>query len=115
MVAGSGPLLRGALANVLDNAIRYAGARGRVRVTIGVDLHEIRLVVEDSGAGIPEAARERVLEPFVRGVGVDADLSGFGLGLAVTQRIIAAHGGSIVVASSPDLGGAAFTLQLPRA
>ena len=69
------------------------------------------LEVADSGPGIPEHLRERVLEPFFstkeRGKAT-------GLGLSVTERIVASHGGVLEIRSSAELGGAAIRIYLPR-
>ena len=72
------------------------------------------LVVEDSGAGIAVADRERVFLPFCRGDNaVRTGSAGFGLGLAIVRRIVEAHGGRVAVADSV-LGGARFTVELSR-
>jgi two-component system, OmpR family, sensor kinase len=66
----------------------------------------VRLVVDDDGPGIPEADHRRVFERFVRLDG------GSGLGLAIVAELVAAHGGTVGVASSP-LGGARVEVTLP--
>jgi len=102
--------------NLLDNATRHG--RTKVRVTLGtveVDGVDpvVRLVVEDDGPGISSEERGRVFERFARlEEGRERDAGGAGLGLALTQRIVEAHGGTIRIESS-DLGGAAFVVELP--
>ncbi len=100
-----------ALRNLLTNAARYA--RGRVRVGWELEGEALRLVVEDDGPGVPEAERERVFQPFARlDEARDRGSGGVGLGLAIVQRILAAHGGSVSVEAS-ELGGARFVTRWP--
>ena len=69
--------------------------------------------VEDDGPGVPAAERERVFERFRRLDEARArDAGGSGLGLAIVREVVAAHGGSVVLDSSP-LGGARFVVRLP--
>jgi two-component system phosphate regulon sensor histidine kinase PhoR len=102
------------LANLVDNAIKYGRAQGRV--TVGgkmVDDHKIEIFVRDDGPGIPPEALDRVFERFYR---VDKarsrDQGGTGLGLSIVKHIVQAHGGKVWVES--ELGkGAAFYFTLP--
>lgn len=93
-VTGSRQLLFQALANLVDNAIKNTPAGGAI--TLAVERHptEIRLVVADTGPGIPETERDHVLEPFVR---LDSSRStpGSGLGLALVAAIARLHGARI--------------------
>jgi signal transduction histidine kinase len=74
----------------------------------------VRLRVEDDGPGIPEADRERVLERFVRLDDARArDDGGSGLGLAIVAELVAAHGGTVAIASS-RIGGTRVEITLPR-
>ena len=94
--------------NLLENAShprRRAGRRRpRARRTTGWLLR-----VADDGPGIPEAERERLLEPFARGRGTTAP--GTGLGLAIVAQQVALHGGTLTMADSP-LGGLAVEVRL---
>ncbi len=104
--------LRRALRNLIENAVRY-GTRCRVRIE--GDRHEVRILVEDDGPGIPEAEQERVFEPFVRLEGSrSSQTGGIGLGLAIARSIVRAHGGDIRLANRPG-GGLAVTVALPAA
>jgi signal transduction histidine kinase len=106
---GDRVLLREALAALLDNALEAAGPRGRVR--LGVDSpspHEVALAVEDDGPGLPEALLAGEVRPFFT-----TRPAGTGLGLALVQRIAAAHGGRLSLANLPG-GGARVALVLPR-
>jgi two-component system sensor histidine kinase BaeS len=105
--------LRQLVLNLLDNAVRHAGAR--VRIEVGSDGPDVRLRVDDDGPGVPEAQREHVFERFYR---VDRARQrgdgGSGLGLAIVRALAEAHGGTVRVDASP-LGGARFEVRLPRA
>jgi signal transduction histidine kinase len=103
--------LRRVVRNLLDNARRHASSRIVLRVALEGD--EVVAVVEDDGAGIPEAEREQVFERFARlGEARDRDAGGTGLGLAVVREIVEAHGGT-VVAEQGDEGGARLVVRLP--
>lgn len=110
------PLALGrALRNLVGNALKY-GADGRwlrVRATTDEGRKEVCISVEDRGKGIPAAELPRVFEPFFRGrEAVDGQVRGFGLGLALVQRVAEAHGGRTSVVSLPARGSA-FTIHLP--
>jgi two-component system sensor histidine kinase KdpD len=100
------------LANVLDNARRYAGS-GLVRVDGRQTGAGVELRVVDHGPGIPEAERERVFSHFYR-LDSPKRAGGTGLGLAICRGLLEAMGGRIWVETAPG-GGAAFVLRLPVA
>lgn len=105
-------LLRRVLENLIDNALRNAPARSKLRLSAqrGSDSVEIR--VADQGRGIPEAQREKVFEPFVQGTGEQAlTRSGRGLGLTFCRLAIEAHGGKIWIEDGGP--GAVFCVRLP--
>lgn len=112
-LSGSRLLLEEAIANLIDNAIRYTPAPGTVNVILRSDAHGIRLRVEDNGPGIPPAARTQVFERFFRLPESGGD--GCGLGLAIVRRIASQHGGEVSVGESVELGGAAVELRFPPA
>jgi signal transduction histidine kinase len=97
--------------NLIDNAARHATTKVRVRLaTYGPT---VRLDVDDDGPGIAPADRDKVFERFARlEEGRSRDAGGSGLGLALTQRVVEAHGGTVFVETS-DLGGASFVVELP--
>ncbi len=98
---------------LVDNAIDHSPTGGQVVVRVASRGRNAELSVEDQGPGVPVAERERIFEPFTRLPGVRRDRSeGTGLGLAIARRIVAAHGGSIVVDDGPG-GGARFVVSLP--
>lgn len=101
-----------ALANVLRNAGRFA--RTQCVVTWRETEHELAIAIEDDGAGLPPGKIQHIFEPFTRlDSGRSRDSGGYGLGLAIVQAIIYRHGGRVVVCDA-DIGGAKFTLILPK-
>ena len=93
------------LLNLVDNAVKYGREGGSVRVGVSYtpDLH-VRLEVEDDGPGIAPDALPRLFRPFER-LGADrSDVVGTGLGLALSQALMSAMGGSISVGSRPGMG-----------
>jgi signal transduction histidine kinase len=100
--------LHQALTNLIDNAIKFTGPGGEVRVTAWRAEDEVGVTVTDTGPGIGPEERARVFERFYRGDGG----GGSGLGLAICREIAAAHGGSMRLKSEPS-HGSAFTIALP--
>ncbi|MGA7227562.1 MAG: ATP-binding protein [Acidimicrobiia bacterium] len=99
--------------NLLDNAIRHA--HSLVRIDTRSTVREAVLCVADDGPGVPDEERERIFERFVRlDEARSRDAGGTGLGLSVVRSIVEHHGGSIAVDGDDTLGGAAFTVYLPR-
>ncbi|MDP1899251.1 MAG: sensor histidine kinase [Rubrivivax sp.] len=91
-VRGIALLLREALVNLIDNALRYAGRGATVTVRVRATGPLVWLEVEDDGPGVPEAEREHVFERFVRAT---SDGTGCGLGLAIVREIVERHAGSV--------------------
>lgn len=105
--------LQRALQNLVSNACRHA--QSRVSILLWDEPHLVRIDVEDDGPGIPPEARADIFKPFARLDDSRARSSGgYGLGLSIVQKIMAGHGGSVTVDTSPNLGGARFTLLVPR-
>ena len=113
-VIGDRMALSHVLRNICDNAARHARTTVKIMATpVGASA---RWVVEDDGAGVAEADRDRVFERFVRLDESRArDTGGSGLGLAIVREVVVAHGGSVAVDSSEDLGGARLVVELPCA
>ena len=103
--------LRQAIANVIDNAVKYTPPGGRVEVFTRTDGQEVVLEVADNGPGIPEAEKLRIWERLYRGDQSRSE-TGLGLGLSVVRAIVEAHQGSAAV-HNRDGGGSVFTIQLP--
>jgi signal transduction histidine kinase len=115
-VSGDALLLQQALLNILINAehaIAATGSGGRIEISIdaGRGGDSVRLVIEDSGPGIPPHILPRIFDPFFTTKEVG---QGTGLGLAITYGIVQEHGGSIQAVNAPG-GGARFTIELPAA
>ncbi|MGZ9030902.1 MAG: ATP-binding protein [Burkholderiaceae bacterium] len=96
--------------NLIDNAVRYAGAAGRVRVAVLADAGQGLLHIDDSGPGIPPNERERVFDRFYRRETGDA--TGSGLGLAIVRAIADRHGARIDLGDAP-LGGLRVVVRFP--
>jgi signal transduction histidine kinase len=102
-----------AVANLLDNALKYTPEGGKVRIAARPLGTGGEIEVSDSGPGVPAAERENIWRRLYRG---DASRSkrGLGLGLSLVKAIVEAHGGTVSVDNAPE-GGARFTLRLPGA
>lgn len=116
-VSGDAGRLRQVVNNLLDNAIKYTRAGGKVTISLMVqpDDGTVRLTVRDSGVGISEEQLPHIFDRFFRGDKSrqrDRQTRGLGLGLAICQSIIAAHNGRIEVESAVDRG-TAFTVIFP--
>ncbi|HMW23510.1 MAG TPA: ATP-binding protein, partial [Burkholderiaceae bacterium] len=110
-VEGNALLIREAVVNLIDNAIRYAGRHAEVTVRVRqLDAQPRGLVeVDDNGPGLPQALRELVFDRFYR---VSADGDGCGLGLAIVREIAERHGGRAWLAERPG-GGLRASIELP--
>lgn len=117
-VLGDAGTLHSAVQNLVGNAVKYAGDDRWVRVSVTAattPAREVRIAVEDHGAGLDAEERRRVFEPFYRGKAAIANqIQGSGLGLSLVKRIADAHAGRVEVTS--ELGrGSTFTISLPAA
>lgn len=119
-VNGNPIMLREMLSNVIDNAIRYTPAGGRITVRVRPlrAAQRVRIEVEDTGPGIAPAERPKVIERFYRILGREGD--GSGLGLAIVREIATMHGGTLtlddhVYQTSPRLAGTLVRIELPIA
>ncbi len=101
-VRGDAPLLREALGNLLDNALRYGAVRGMITLSVQRDADGVQVWVDDDGAGIDAAERGRVTERFYR---ASSQGDGCGLGLAIVAEIAQRHGAALEIGSAP-MGGA---------
>jgi two-component system, OmpR family, sensor histidine kinase PrrB len=109
-VSGWGGGLRLLVDNLLDNAALHGRPGGRIDVSVAGENGSLLVRVDDDGPGIPAEARDRVLEPFARGL--DATAPGTGLGLAIVAQQVALHGGEMRLDDSP-LGGLRVRVALP--
>jgi len=102
-----------AIGNLIENALKYAGPSGWVRVEVASASGMYELAVTDSGPGIPQDVLPRVFERYFRVEGrASGGPGGMGLGLAIARAIVLAHGGELS-AESPRGSGARFVLRLP--
>jgi two-component system sensor histidine kinase TctE len=104
-------LLREALANLVDNAVKYTPAHGTVTIRCGMQGGTRFVEVEDDGPGIEAAERQRVLERFYRVQGTEGE--GNGLGLAIANEIAQVHHGILLLDSGGGGRGLKATLVLP--
>ncbi|GGK72004.1 ATP-binding protein [Rufibacter glacialis] len=109
-VPGNPNLLQIALKNVLENASKFSDHQ-EVRVLLSWQEHQVTVQVQDQGIGIPETEIGRVLEPFYRAQNARSR-TGTGIGLAMTEKIMRLHGGSIQIESSMQKG-TTVTLLFP--
>jgi len=108
-IQGDPYLLRRAIGNLIDNAIRYTPANGNITIRLGMKETRVHFSVEDSGPGIPEQQLSHIFDAFYRGDDSrNPEYGGTGLGLTIARRIIRAHHGDL---SAGNLGqrGAIFT------
>ena len=113
-VRGDETQLTSMFTNLVDNAVKYTPAGGKVEVTGGFEGSEIVIRVSDTGIGIPQAKLPRIFERFYR---VDKarskETGGTGLGLSIVKHTAENHGGRVTVESTPG-EGSTFTVYLPR-
>lgn len=111
-VIGDPARLRQLVGNLVDNAVKYTDANGRVAVALGATNGHVQITVSDTGIGIPEKELPRVFDRFYRVDPARTARSGAGLGLAISKSIVDAHGGRIEITSV--LGqGTCVRLALP--
>ena len=114
-VQGNADQLRRLVAILLDNAVKYAGNGGRVKLVLSrPERGGVCLTVHNTGPAIPPEHLPHLFERFYRADDSRARTSGgYGLGLAIAKRIVDGHGGSITVSSRED-AGTDFTVRLPH-
>ncbi len=105
--------IESALYNLLANALRHAPEGSVVALELEADDEALTFHVEDAGPGVPEALRERIFQRFFQAAAHDARVGAMGLGLAIVREAAQVHGGTATVDAGP-LGGARFSLTLPR-
>jgi signal transduction histidine kinase len=114
-VCANSDLLTQAIKNLLHNAVKYTPSRGHILLKLSVQSRMAVIEVKDDGPGIAEQDLPYIFDRFYR---VDPERSpqagGFGLGLAIAQKIVEAHGGKITVSSTLHVGSV-FQVKLPLA
>jgi two-component system OmpR family sensor kinase len=110
---GNAAWLASAIENVVRNAVRYTAAGTQVVLEAVAAAGAVRVVVRDRGPGVPESELKQIFEPFHRvAESRTRETGGDGIGLAITARVLAAHGGTARATNAPD-GGLVVTLSLP--
>jgi two-component system sensor histidine kinase TctE len=112
-IEGDAFMLREMLNNLLDNAVSYTQAGGRVTVRVTTGQQGVALNVEDNGPGIPETEREQVFERFYRVLGTGVE--GCGLGLAIVREIALTHRGRISLGNGANGAGTRVNVVFPLA
>lgn len=113
-VDGHADLLARAVENIVRNAIKHSPAGGVVRVELDTDEASDRLHIRvlDRGPGVAHADLQAIFEPFFRSSDTLKDVEGHGLGLAIAQQVVQAHGGSVAARNRED-GGLCVEIVLP--
>jgi signal transduction histidine kinase len=111
VVLGDKTMLRQLFQNLLSNAMKFVAPDTTPHVVLGADRDAEFVYVADNGIGIPESERERVFQMLTR-VDPASDRPGSGIGLAVCDRVVRAHGGELWVEDGDD-GGSRFCFTLP--
>jgi signal transduction histidine kinase len=110
VVSGDAVRLRQVIGNLVDNAIKYTGAGGRVQVSVEHDGQRARIRVTDTGMGIAAGEQPKIWDRLYRG-DKSRSQKGLGLGLSLVKAVIEAHGGTVRVTSEPGQG-AEFVVEL---
>lgn len=97
-----------AIYNLIENAAKYSPANTEIDIEAKIIADELRITVEDEGAGVPTEEREKIFQKFYR---VDKKTKGFGMGLAIVRGIIEAHDGKVWAEEGRK--GARFVINLP--
>jgi len=116
LVSGAADLVRGAVENVVRNAVRHTPDGTRVDISLerraAASGAAVVISVRDQGPGVPDKIVQRLFVPFYRGLQTDNNQNGTGLGLAITRRVFEVHGGTATAANA-DGGGFVVALELP--
>lgn len=105
---GDPHLLRRAIGNLIDNALRYTPANGNVTIRLHIEAARVIFTVEDTGPGIPEQQLPHIFDPFYRGDNSrNPESGGTGLGLTIARRILRAHNGDLTAENRSE-GGTVF-------
>ena len=110
---GSPELLRSAVENVVRNAVRYTAPGSEVEITLANRDSSAEITVRDHGPGVPEAELQHLFRPFYRVANArERETGGAGLGLAITDRAVRLHGGTVAAANAPG-GGLVVKITVP--
>ena len=114
IVRGNAELLHSAVENIVRNAVKHTADGSTVRATVACDAaaRQVTIAVCDQGPGVPDGELELIFRPFQRGS--DSKLPGHGLGLAIAERVVHTHGGTIRARNRAN-GGLCVEITLPLA
>ena len=113
-IIGDADALLSVFGNLLANAIRYTPSGGRITVGCGATDEQVWVTVSDTGIGMSPEVQERIFEKFYRSRDArSVEAQGLGLGLALVQELVEAHGGCVEVESAPGQGST-FRVVLPK-
>ena len=101
------------MSNLLQNAHQYC--QGSIHVNVTEQGSDVIVTISDDGPGIPTEQREKIIKPFIRGESTENKVKGYGMGLAIVKRIVEWHHGELIIGNSSELGGAQFSVTLPKA
>ena len=110
VIEGDRQILASAVANLLQNALKFTRPHGRVSLDAHREIDRILIEVQDECGGLPEGKAEQMFRPFEQ---LGAERTGVGLGLPLSRRGVEANGGKLYVRSLPG-AGCVFTVDLPR-
>ena len=103
-----------AIKNLIDNSIKYGASDKRTEMTINLEAKFVSIEVRDFGTGITKEQIKKITKPLYRGgTAKDKNRSGFGLGLAITKKIVEAHKGKLIITSKIN-HGSQFVITIPR-
>jgi signal transduction histidine kinase len=114
-VDGDATRLEQIATNLIDNALKYTPAGGRIEITVVPIGEEVVLRVSDSGVGIAPDLLPHVFDVFVQGaISIDRSQGGLGIGLSLVRRLVELHGGTVSASSPGNSSGSTFEIRLPR-
>ena len=103
-----------AIKNLIDNALKYGNSKKLIELNIVEQVGKIKISVQDFGVGIAKEQINEIIKPLYRGgAAQETNKTGFGLGLAITKKIVEAHNGELAIESNKNRG-AKFTIILPK-
>ena len=103
-----------AIKNLIDNALKYGGSNQLIELSINNSDKELEIAVTDFGAGIAKEQVDEITKPLYRGRAAEGkNKTGFGLGLAITKKIVEAHNGKLIIQSKIN-EGSTFVISLPK-
>ncbi len=104
-----------ALANLIENAAKFAPPGTTITVAASVAYNNVRVTVSDEGPGVPAQDRPKVFDLFYRAGSGDGQPAGTGMGLAIVKGLVEAHGGTVEMLPGPDDKGSTVAIMLPLA